>query len=216
MSPFRRFSKTTITLIAAWVVFCGWVVWGWWAVRGLQESPYEVSQRHDGYEVREYGPLLAAQVSVVGSWSQAWEQGFVMLENYLSGDNTVQESIAMKRAIGMEPQSEDIAGAVPVLQQERGGVWLISFVLPPQWTDVTVPRPNDPRVRIVRLPARTIAAVTFSGRAAHDQVMRNESRLRESLAKNRAVITGPTTVAQYHLPGTPPFLRHNEILIPIR
>lgn len=216
MVRIKRLSKRDTTLLLVWIAFCGWVFWGWWTLRGLEEPPYDLVRQEDGYVVRTYGQLLGAQVSVAGPWADAMDQGFDRLTAYLDGDNTTQESIAVSRPIGMESEGEDIAGAVPVLQQERGGVWLISFMLPPQWTDVTVPRPNDPTIRIVRLPARTVAVISFSGRMTRDDAMRHEQRLRELLARDKAVIVGPATVAQYHMPWSPPFLRRNEIMIPIR
>jgi SOUL heme-binding protein len=205
-----------VIVLLVWMVFCAWVLAGWLAAQSIQSPPYERIRSAEGYEIRAYDQLLAAQVSVAGPWSAALARGVPLLAAYLGGENTTQESIALNRPIGMEPEGESIADAVPVLQQEKNGAWLISFVLPPQWTDVTVPRPNNPTVRIVRLPARTVAVVSFSGRMTQSDAGRHEQELRELLLRDRVVIVGPATAAQYHLPWAPPFLRHNEIMIPIR
>jgi hypothetical protein len=185
-------------------------------VQGLDEPDYTISARHNEYEVREYGPALYAQVSVSGSWTEAMARGYSLLWAYLGGDNITAESVAEKRPIGLEPQSENIADAAPVLQQEKAGVWLVSFVLPSDKTLVNLPRPNDPRVRIVQTPARTAAVLKFSGRMTKEDAAQGEARLRELLAADKAVILGPAMTAQYHLPWTPPFLRRNEVIIPIR
>jgi len=213
---FRRPSPALTVALIVWLLFCGWTAAGWLAVRGIAEPRYEVVHRADGYEVRAYDPVLAAQVSIVAPWSEALTQGIALLAAYVGGANATQESIAMARPVGMEPEGEVIADTTPVLAAAKDTAWVISAVMPADRTDVTLPRPNDPRIRIVRLPARTIAVLAFSGTATRDRVVAQEERLRDLLAGDGAVILGPATVAQYHPSWAPPFLRRNEVMLPVR
>lgn len=213
---FRRPSPVTALLLAAWVLFCVWAVAGWLSARGIAEPAYRTVERRNGYDVREYDELLAAQVSVAAPWSEALRQGTALLSAYLSGANTTQESIAMARPLGVEPEGEAIAADAPVLAVAKDTSWLISFVMPPDRTIVTLPRPNDPRVRIVRIPGRAAAVLAFSGAVSRDRVALQEERLRGLLARDGAVILGPATVAQYHPSWAPPFLRRNEVILPVR
>ena len=62
----------------------------------------------------------------------------------------------------------------------------------------------------------TVAVLTFSGIAGQDNASRSEDTLRELLARDKVVILGSAIVAQYHPSWAPPFLRRNEIIIPVR
>lgn len=213
---FRRPSPAIALLLAAWAVFCIWAAAGWLSARGIEEPAFEVLERRDRYEVRRYGQLLAAQVSITAPWAEALTQGTALLAAYVGGANTTQESIAMARPVGMEPEGEAIAGVTPVLAAARDTSWLISFVMPPERTDVTLPRPNDPRIRIVRIPARDVAVLEFSGSLSRDHVAEREKQLRSLLARDGAGILGPATVAQYHPSWAPSFIRRNEVMLPVR
>jgi hypothetical protein len=111
-------------------VFAGWLV-----AQGIRSPAYEVLAREEGYEVRRYGPLLAAQVTVDAPWSEAFRKGTALLSEYLDSDNTVQESVALARP-GAVAQGEEIAGAAPVLMTLRDTTWLVSALMPPERTDV--------------------------------------------------------------------------------
>ena len=212
----RRPSARTALLLGVWGLFCAWVIAGWWSVRSVREPSYDVVARYDGYEVRTYGPFLAVQVSATAPWSEAFRRGRALLAGYLNGDNTTQESIAAGRPVGMEARGQDLGGGVPFLVAAKNDAWTVSFPVPVPWTEVTLPRPNDPRIRIVRVPSRTMAVLTFSGSASRDRADEQERSLRALLARDGAVILGPATVAQYHPSWAPPFLRRNELIIPVR
>ena len=202
-------------MVIAWVAFCGWVLAGLSTVAGIEEPSYDVVRSAQGYEVRRYSPQLAAAVSATGPWTEAYALGASLLRTYAAGDNTTAESVAAGRP-QVSAEGENIAGAVPLFSAVKGDGWTISMVVPEHWSDVTLPRPNDPRIRILRIPERTVAVLTFSGSSGRDRVVVREARLRDLLARDKAVILGPATLAQYQPAWVPPFLRRNEIIVPIR
>ena len=205
-------------LIIVVVAFLAWIAWGVVSVRSIKQPAYTVLEKTDGYEVREYPPYLIAQVTVEGSWSSALNSGFSILADYIFGNNTRQEAIAMTRPVGIEPGplSESIAMTAPVLSEKKDDAFLVSFIMPSKYTSVTLPRPNNPEVRILEVPTSTMAVRTFSGWMNAEQAQREEDALRKLLVQDKRVILSAARVAQYNPPWTPPFLRRNEILIPIR
>jgi hypothetical protein len=63
-------------------------------------------------------------------------------------------------------------------------------------------------------PTRT-AAVRFRGYAPEKTVARKTQWLLDCLKADGIQATGVPFVAQYHPPWTPPFMRHNEVLVEV-
>ena len=214
----RRHSAWVIVLTSAWLLFLVWVAWGALSVRGIEQPAYTLLSREEGYEVREYPAYLMAQVSLSGTWSDALERGFETLGDYIAGNNVSQHAIAMTRPVGIEeePESAVIAVLAPVVTQEKGDAFLVSFMMPASYSAATLPRPNNPAIRIVEVPESVVAVRAFSGTLNAERADLEEKLLRELLARDKRVTVSAARVAQYHPPWTPPFMRHNEVMIPIR
>ena len=150
MSPF------VVIFAAAWVLFLLWVGYGAISVRGIEEPAYRVVQTGDGYEIRAYEQFLIAQVAEGGAWDEALTRGFSTLAGYIFGDNIASVS-------GDTPEGHRIAMTAPVRSQDQNGQRMISFVMPASYSPETLPRPNDPTIRIITVPARTVAVRRFSG-----------------------------------------------------
>ena len=79
----------------------------------------------------------------------------------------------------------------------------------------TLPQPDDERVRLVEVPAETVAVVRFSGLADADLIAEKTNELREALQRNGKDVTGDPVVWYYDPPWTLPFRRRNEVAVPI-
>jgi len=181
------------------------------------ETPsYQVEAKAGQIEVRAYAPLLAAEVRVRGERRAAINRGFRTLADYIFGNNTAAAKVAMTAPV-TQSASEKIEMTAPVTQSQAGeGAWAVRFILPAEYTLQTVPRPNDPAVALIEEPARRFAAIRFSGGASESALAAKENALRDYLAANQLVATGPAVYAFYDPPWTPPFLRRNEILVPLK
>jgi hypothetical protein len=131
-----------------------------------EQPQYEVVD-HIGevVEIRNYGPRLAAEARVESADDgEAATSPFKLLFNYISGGNRARESIAMTSPVERADIPQNIAMAVPVETLTRGknGAYM-RFFLPRELNSETVPEPADPRVRIVMVPAQTLAILRFSG-----------------------------------------------------
>ncbi len=165
-------------------------------------------------EIREYGPRTAAETTVQDDEVAARGDGFRRLAAYIFGANTAKQSIAMTAPVAQS--SETIAMTAPVDQRrDAAGAWTIRFFMPAQFTLDTLPKPNDPSVRLVSVPPQTYAVLRFTGSTAPDAVAARTSELLQTLAQGPWHTTGPTLAWFYDPPWTLPFLRRNEVAVPV-
>ena len=196
------------------VVLMGlWVLWGWLSVRNIEQPAYKVVSTNDIYEVREYEPQLIAKTTVTGTMDSATNDGFRLIADYIFGNNTTQEAVAMTAPVTVQ-DSEPIAMTVPVTSTESSdGTYTIAFVMPSKYTLETLPKPVNPQVVIEEVPSKTYAVLTFSGYTAEKKVNEKESALFEALQADNIQNSGSATLSQYNPPWTPWFMRRSEIWV---
>ncbi|MCA6320998.1 MAG: heme-binding protein [Phenylobacterium sp.] len=204
---------------------------------GTEQPPYEVVGRVGEAEIRRYAPQIAAEAIVEGPVEAARNEGFRRVAGYIFGDNTTKAAVAMtapvvqgretsggSQSIAMTApvvqarsgRSESISMTSPVVQQPAGGEsWSIQFIMPSKYTMATLPRPNDPRVRLVEIPARTFAVVRFSGLGRQEAVARHEKVLDAALSGSAWRASGDAVTWYYDPPWTLPFMRRNEVARPV-
>ncbi len=182
-----------------------------------EEPAFKLVSEEGAFSVREYPALVAAEVTVPGDQDAAASAGFRLLAGYIFGGNSPKQRIAMTAPVVQEPASggEQIAMTAPVTQSGGNGVWTVRFMMPAGYTLDTLPKPNDPRVKLVTLPRSRVAVVRFSGLAGADAVARQTALLREFMDRNRMRASGPASLARYNPPWTPWFWRRNEVMIPL-
>lgn len=198
------------------VLFLAWITFGYLAVRNIEQPKYEVVENKNGYEIRQYEPYITASVEVDGGYDESLNSGFRQVADYIFGNNTSQAKIAMTVPV-QEAEKEIIAMTAPVLEAETSESQkrVISFVMPSQYTLETLPKPNNPKVKITEVLGRKVAALRFSWFAGGNRVAAKKQKLLDLLAKDNLVPTGLPEAAFYNPPLTPPFMRRNEILIPL-
>jgi hypothetical protein len=181
-----------------------------------EEPAYKVSLHEGVYEVREYPPLLAAEVTVNGGRNEAAKAGFRLLAEYIFGGNIRRQGIAMTvpvvqtRTIG-----EWNALKAPVIQYKKSGAWIIRFLMPHEYSLDTLPEPNDSRIQLTKLPAARFAVVRFSGLAGEADVERRTAELTAFTDAHALHSAGPPLLARYNAPWTPWFMRRNELMHPL-
>ena len=89
------------------------------------------------------------------------------------------------------------------------------FFMPAEYTLETLPRPGDDRVRIVTVPAQTLAVLRFSGEADDDAGRRRKAELLAGLAGSTWEPVGEPGFFGYDPPMTPPELRRNEVFVEV-
>ena len=190
------------------------------AARAAEEPPHTVAFSAGPIEIRDYEPMILAEVEVSGNMTDAGNRGFRPLAGFIFGDNK-SRSDASSTDIEMtapviQARSEKIAMTAPVTQERADEeTWRIAFVMPPEWSMETLPRPNDASIKLQQLPARRMAAIQFSGGPNERRFQKKANELSEFLVREGYEIIGEPIYARYDPPWRPTFLRRNEVLIEI-
>jgi hypothetical protein len=169
----------------------------------------------NGLEIRSYGPRIAAETSVAADEEQARYDGFRRLAGYIFGANRAKAKIDMTVPVAQQ-KSQTIAMTAPV-GQVRGedGQWVIRFFMPAEFTLETLPTPDDPAVVLRQVPGETVAVLRFSGFWGADAIAARQAELRQRLETTGWKPTGTPLAWFYDPPWTIPFLRRNEVAVPV-
>ena len=179
----------------------------------VEEAEYNVSTQQDKFEIRQYTPSIVAEVIVDGDFENASNAAFRKLFNYISGDNTRRDKIAMSAPVSQKQEPEKIAMTAPVAQRASGQNWAVSFMMPASYNMETIPKPDDPSVVLREVPAYRAAAIRYSGRWSEKGYRKHLDLLLEWIDQSDLVVSGEPVWARYNAPFTPWFMRRNEILI---
>ena len=95
------------------------------------------------------------------------------------------------------------------------GEWVIRFFMPAGKTMKSLPQPNDRSVRLVSVPAETVAVRRFSGSTSSRAVASQTAQLMRTLRENGFEPIGTPAAWFYDPPWTVPMLRRNEIAVPV-
>ena len=163
----------------------------------IEEPVYQVEKvwEAEQIEIRAYAPRVMA----VTGMNEDSDGGFKVLAGYIFGGNAQEQKIAM---------------TAPV-QQSMAGEKEMAFMMPAEYALEDLPEPEDQRVSFREAPAYTAAVIQFSGWASPEKADENWQQLRRFLIAEGIDITGEPTLNQYNPPWTLPFMRRNEIIVPV-
>jgi hypothetical protein len=184
-----------------------------------EQPSYRVIQKLEGLEIREYDASLVAETEVSGTRESAGNAGFRVLAAYIFGKNRGEKKLAMTAPV-RQAEGQRIAMTAPVTQSRPGGEaggapWVVQFMMPSGHTLETLPEPLDPAVHLRQVPARRVAALTYSGTWSERRYLEHLSLLREAMRRAGLQPAGEPVWARYDPPFMPWFLRKNEILIEV-
>lgn len=183
----------------------------------VQEPKFKVIESHENIQVREYAPVLVAEVKVEGERKEAISKGFRMLADYIFGNNAPHKQIGMTAPVTQQ-QGEKIAMTAPVIQQasDDSGHWTVRFIMPAEYTLETLPKPNNSQVEVFYLPTKRYAVIRFSGLAGEENLQKQLEDLRMYTNREKINTIGESIFAFYNPPWTLPFLRRNEIMVEVK
>ena len=169
---------------------------------GTYEEPeFEILREYKRFEVRRYAGSIQARLLAPGTGWGGTSGGFRRIAGYIFGGNERGQRIAMTAPVHM-------------WQAEEGP--MMSFIVPSEYALEDLPRPNDGDIEIAQVDGYVVAALRFSGFSRTPKaraLMGKLTRMAETEGLNP---TGAPILAVYDNPGTTlPFMRRNEILLPI-
>ncbi len=181
------------------------------------EPAHTVETREGGIEIREYAPMIAAEVSVTGERKEAINQGFRLIADYIFGNNAPNAKIAMTAPVIQQaetkPAGEKIAMTTPVIQQGDGDRWIVQFIMPAEYTLETLPKPNNDAVKLRALKPKKMVVIRFSGSTGDENIAKKTAELQEYVKAQKLRTTGEPVLAFYDPPWTLPFFRRNEVML---
>ena len=182
----------------------------------IEEPAYEVLLETKYYELRRYQPYIVAEVDVDESFKQAGNSAFRVLAGYIFGDNEPQQKMAMTAPVESR-QGQRMNMTAPVTSRTGSGAasFTYAFVMERKYSMDTLPRPNNPDIRLVQRPERIMAVHRYSGTWSEERYSEHEKMLLDALSIDRIGTVGEPVFARYNAPFTPWFLRRNEIMVEV-
>lgn len=203
--------------------------------KAAEEPPYTLEKIDGDIEIRAYAPFTVAVAAVEGPRDEALSEGFLMLFDYITGENTGSAEIAMTAPVLTEGEGQEIAMTAPVITEQAGGQegegdeiamtapvlteggegqrWRIVFVLPEGMTAETAPRPTAENVTIEDRPGRRVAIKRYPGFNTPAKAEASRVALEGWLSSKNMAHQADWRVAGYHPPWTIPWLRRYEVWV---
>jgi hypothetical protein len=192
-----------------------WVVLIGGTAMAYEEPSYTTVIQNNHLSIRNYPATLRAEVTVPDSTN--WKnETFMVLANYIFGKTAVNnEKIGMTVPVNMaEPQPDPIGMTIPVhVAMDKN--FTMTFYMPSRYTSATLPKPTDPRIRIVEAPAETLAVAQFSWWFTDTKFEDYRDELMAWLPTQGYKPTGLATRNYYNQPWSLPWLRRNEVWVPV-
>ena len=174
---------------------------------GIETLKYNVLKKDKNIEIREYKSYIAASVTFK-SKSEFDEKAFRTLADYIFGNNISMTAPVLTKG-------EKIGMTSPVLSNEQLEGWTMTFSMPSRYTLETLPTPKNEKVKIHQVERSKFAVIRFSGFMSDYNFNKNTERLKSWLDDNSYNHNNSFLRAGYNPPWTLPFLRRNEVLIPL-
>ncbi len=185
-------------------------------IRSEEEPVYEVILEEGNKEIRRYAGFIVAKTVVEGDYDESGRIAFRRLFDYISGNNTKKETISMTAPVIQEKQSRTIAMAALVIQEETEQGWVMSFVMPAQFTMETIPVPVNPKVQLEQTPGKSVAVHRYRGWTTEEIINELGAELQQWSKDNGFREVSKPRSARYDPPWTIPFLRRSEIHLDVQ
>ena len=183
----------------------------------IEEPDYRVISKTENFEIRKYGPIIVAETRIEANFEDAGNLAFRILAGYIFGANISKTKIAMTAPVNQTSisKSEKIEMTAPVTMNKSAKGFLVQFTMPKSYTMDNLPIPNNAKVEIRQIPARTVAVFTYSGSWSESRYHKKLEEFQMALKKNAVHTSGEPTLARYNSPFQIWFLRRNEIWIDV-
>jgi len=199
----------------SWLLFLLFTLTGN-AAMAIEEPAYEVLLETKYYEVRRYQPYIVAEIDVDDDFKRAGSSAFRVLAGYIFGDNEPQQKMEMTAPVeSSEGVRMNMTAPVTSQAGTADGRYTYAFVMERKYTMDTLPKPDNPAIRLVQRPERIMAVHRYSGTWSEERYREHEKTLLDALAVDRVKTTGRPVFARYNAPFTPWFMRRNEIMVEI-
>ena len=193
--------KITIILLALVLIAFTFVqVFFILAQRNIERYPYTVKKKYKQFEIRTYETTLFTSVKLsTKGYKNSSSKGFSMLAGYIFGNNERNEKIAMTSPVSMSLEDSTT----------------MMFMVPKKFNKDMLPKPNISGIEFKEEPAKTMAAIRFSGWANDAKLEKYKQQLKAALDAEGINHTNRFYFFGYNAPYEF-FNRKNEVLVELQ
>jgi hypothetical protein len=168
--------------------------------RNIESYPYVVKKKYKRFEIRSYETTLFTSVKLsTKGYKNSSRKGFSILARYIFGNNERNEKIAMTSPVSMS----------------LGDTMTMMFMVPKKFNKNMLPRPNQSDIEFKEEPAKTMAAIRFSGWANDAKIEKYKQRLTAALDAEGIKYSNQFYFFGYNAPYEV-FNRKNEIIVELQ
>jgi len=165
-----------------------------------ETQPYKIIKTEKDFEIRLYPSATMASVSMYAkTYKELSSSGFRKLASFIFGGNQSKISIAM---------------TTPVHMDINDSLSSMCFVMPENYNENNLPKPNDSTITIKSTLEEYVAAIRFGGYANDEEINFYATKLENILNENGIKYYGSFRFLGYNAPYQ--FLgRKNEIIVSV-
>jgi len=168
--------------------------------RNIERYPYVVKKKYKRFEIRSYETTLFTSVKLsTKGYKNSSSKGFSILAGYIFGNNERNEKISMTSPVSMS--LEDFM--------------TMMFMVPKKFNKDLLPKPNQSGIEFKEEPAKTMAAIRFSGWANDSKIEKYKQQLKEALDAEGIKYSNRFYFFGYNAPFEV-FNRKNEIIVELQ
>jgi len=170
------------------------------AQRNIESYPYVVKKKYKRFEIRNYETTLFTSVKLsTKGYKNSSSKGFSILAGYIFGNNERNEKIAMTSPVSMSIEDS----------------MTMMFMVPKKFNKDMLPKPNQSGIEFKEEPAKTMAAISFSGWANDTKIEKHKQDLKAALDAEGIKYSDRFYFFGYNAPYEL-FNRKNEILVELQ
>ena len=170
------------------------------AQRNIETYTYKVKKNYDLFEIRTYEATLFTSVKLsTKGYENSSSKGFSILAGYIFGNNDRNEKIPMTSPVSMSLEDS----------------MTMMFMVPKEFNKDMLPKPNQSGIEFKEEPAKTFAAIRFSGWANDTKIEKYKHNLKAALDAEGISYTNRFYFFGYNAPYEV-FNRINEVLVELQ
>ena len=168
--------------------------------RNIERYPYVVKKKYTQFEIRSYETTLFTSVRLsTKGYKNSSSKGFSILAGYIFGNNERNEKISMTSPVSMSLEDS----------------MTMMFMVPKKFKKDMLPKPNQTGIEFKQEPAKTLAAIRFSGWANDTKIEKYKQNLKAALDAEGIKYTDQFYFFGYNAPYEV-FNRKNEVIVELQ
>jgi hypothetical protein len=196
-------TKMKILLIVLGVILIVFIVVQFFAFnsqRNIETYAYVINKKYDTFEIRSYEATLFTSVKLsTKGYKNSSSKGFSILAGYIFGGNERNEKIAMTSPVAMTLEDS----------------MTMMFMVPKELKKDMLPKPNQSLIEFKEEPAKTVAAISFSGWANDKKIEKYKQILKSALDAEGIAYADRFYFLGYNAPYEV-FNRKNEVIVELQ